>query len=98
MRHAFLLEVAPHPTLQDRWRVLLVLSEFGVRRQRVHAITATVAPPESRIAGSGGWGAVVPPGDPTLAAAAIDLLLGARSQERCPWTTSRSTSVTTRSP
>jgi glycosyltransferase involved in cell wall biosynthesis len=37
----------------------------------------------SRIASSGGWGAVVPPGDPKLAAAAIDLLLGARSQERC---------------
>jgi hypothetical protein len=52
VRHAFLLEVAPHPTLQDRWRVLLVLSEFGVRRQRTHAMTATVAPPETRIASS----------------------------------------------
>jgi glycosyltransferase involved in cell wall biosynthesis len=37
----------------------------------------------SRTANSRGWGAVVPPGDPKLAAAAIDLLLSARSQQRC---------------
>jgi glycosyltransferase involved in cell wall biosynthesis len=37
----------------------------------------------SRVANTGGWGAVVPPGDPKLAAAAIDLLLGVRSQDRC---------------
>jgi glycosyltransferase involved in cell wall biosynthesis len=35
------------------------------------------------IANSQGWGAVVPPGDAKLAAAALDLLLGTRSQERC---------------
>jgi glycosyltransferase involved in cell wall biosynthesis len=37
----------------------------------------------SRTANSRGWGAVVPTGDPKLAAAAIDLLLSARSQQRC---------------
>jgi len=31
----------------------------------------------------GGWGAVVPPGDVDLASAAMDLLLGERSQSRC---------------
>ena len=35
------------------------------------------------IANSKGWGAVVPTGDAKLAAAALDLLLGDRSQERC---------------
>jgi glycosyltransferase involved in cell wall biosynthesis len=37
----------------------------------------------ARIAHSGGWGAVVPPGDPRMTAAAIDLLLNDRSQKRC---------------
>jgi hypothetical protein len=37
----------------------------------------------ARIANSEGWGAVVPPSDAKLAAAAIDLLLGKRSQDRC---------------
>jgi len=37
----------------------------------------------SDIANSQGWGAVVPPGDAKLAAAALDLLLADRSQERC---------------
>ena len=37
----------------------------------------------SDIATSEGWGAVVPPGNPKLAAAALDLLLADRSQERC---------------
>jgi len=37
----------------------------------------------ARIANAEGWGAVVSPGDAKLAAAAIDLLLGDRSQERC---------------
>jgi glycosyltransferase involved in cell wall biosynthesis len=37
----------------------------------------------SRIAHSSGWGAVVPPGDARLTAAAIDLLLSDRSQKRC---------------
>jgi hypothetical protein len=37
----------------------------------------------SRIANSKGWGAVVTPGDVKLTAAALDLLLGDRSQERC---------------
>ena len=35
------------------------------------------------IANSKGWGAVVPTGDSKLIAAAIDVLLGDRSQERC---------------
>ena len=37
----------------------------------------------TRIANAEGWGAVVPPGDAKLAAAALDLLLGDRSQDRC---------------
>ncbi|MCW8984107.1 MAG: hypothetical protein OQK55_02095 [Thermoanaerobaculales bacterium] len=37
----------------------------------------------SDIANSKGWGAVVPPGNAKLAAAALDLLLADRSQERC---------------
>ena len=37
----------------------------------------------SDIANSRGWGAVVPPGNAKLAAAALDLLLADRSQERC---------------
>jgi len=37
----------------------------------------------SDIANSKGWGAVVPPGNAKLAAAALDLLLANRSQERC---------------
>ena len=37
----------------------------------------------SDIASSEGWGAVVPPGNAKLAAAALDLLLADRSQERC---------------
>jgi glycosyltransferase involved in cell wall biosynthesis len=37
----------------------------------------------SEIANSEGWGAVVPPGNAKLAAAALDLLLADRSQERC---------------
>ncbi len=37
----------------------------------------------SRIAASRGWGAVVPPGDAKLTAAALDLLLGDRAQQRC---------------
>jgi glycosyltransferase involved in cell wall biosynthesis len=37
----------------------------------------------ARIANSQGWGAVVPPGDAKLVAAALDVLLGRRSQERC---------------
>lgn len=37
----------------------------------------------ARIAHSAGWGAVVPPGDARLTAAAIDLLLSDRSQKRC---------------
>jgi len=36
----------------------------------------------ARIANAEGWGAVVPPGDAKLAAAALDLLLGERSQAR----------------
>ena len=35
------------------------------------------------VAHQGGWGAVVPPGDVDLASAAMDLLLGERSQRRC---------------
>ena len=35
------------------------------------------------IAHRGGWGAVVPPGDVNLTSAAMDLLLGQRSQSRC---------------
>jgi hypothetical protein len=35
------------------------------------------------VAHRGGWGAVVPPGDVDLASAAMDLLLGERSQSRC---------------
>ena len=35
------------------------------------------------LAHQGGWGAVVPPGDVDLASAAMDLLLGERSQRRC---------------
>jgi len=37
----------------------------------------------ARTANAEGWGAVVPPGDAKLAAAALDLLLGDRSQDRC---------------
>jgi glycosyltransferase involved in cell wall biosynthesis len=37
----------------------------------------------SDVANSEGWGAVVPPGNPKLVAAALDVLLGDRSQERC---------------
>jgi glycosyltransferase involved in cell wall biosynthesis len=37
----------------------------------------------ARIANSEGWGAVVPPGEIKLVAAALDLLLGPRSQDRC---------------
>jgi hypothetical protein len=37
----------------------------------------------ARIANSQCWGATVPPGDARLAAAALDLLLGQRSQDRC---------------
>ena len=37
----------------------------------------------SDFANSKGWGAVVPPGNAKLAAAALDLLLADRSQERC---------------
>jgi hypothetical protein len=37
----------------------------------------------ARITSSRGWGAVVPPGDAKLTAAAVDLLLGDRSQDRC---------------
>ena len=35
------------------------------------------------IAHRGGWGAIVPPGDVDLTSAAMDLLLGERSQSRC---------------
>lgn len=37
----------------------------------------------SQIANASGWGAVVPPGDAKLTAAALDLLLSDRSQQRC---------------
>jgi hypothetical protein len=66
----------PETTLSFRTRALdgvwaavpLLLSEGGAA---------------SDIANSEGWGAVVPPGDAKLAAAALDLLLADRSQERC---------------
>ncbi len=66
----------PEATLSFRTRALdgvwaavpLLLSEGGVA---------------SDIANSQGWGAVVPPGNVKLAAAALDLLLADRSQERC---------------
>lgn len=44
VRGAYVLEILPTPAMQDRWRVLFVLTKFGVRRQRTHALTAIVAP------------------------------------------------------
>jgi len=56
-------------TLDGLWATVpLLLSEGGAA---------------SEIANSQGWGAVVPPGNAKLAAAALDLLLGDRSQDRC---------------
>ena len=56
-------------TLDGVWATVpLLLSEGGAA---------------SEIANSQGWGAVVPPGNANLTAAAIDLLLGDRSQDRC---------------
>ncbi len=56
-------------SLDGVWAAVpLLLSEGGVA---------------SDIANSQGWGAVVPPGNAKLAAAALDLLLADRSQERC---------------
>ncbi len=56
-------------SLDGVWAAVpLLLSEGGVASD-----TAT----------SEGWGAVVPPGNAKLAAAALDLLLGERSQKRC---------------
>lgn len=73
---AVLHRPGPETTLSFRTRALdgvwaavpLLLSEGGAA---------------SDIANSEGWGAVVPPGNAKLAAAALDLLLAERSQERC---------------
>jgi glycosyltransferase involved in cell wall biosynthesis len=73
---AVLHHTGPETELSFRTRVLdgvwaavpLLLSEGGAA---------------ARIANSEGWGAVVPPGDAKLAAVALDLLLGDRSQDRC---------------
>lgn len=73
---AVLHRPGPETTLSFRTRALegvwaavpLLLSEGGAA---------------SDIAKSRGWGAVVPPGDARLAAAALDLLLTERSQARC---------------
>jgi glycosyltransferase involved in cell wall biosynthesis len=73
---AVLHHAGPETELSFRTRVLdgvwaavpLLLSEGGAA---------------TRTANAEGWGAVVPPGDAKLAAAALDLLLGDRSQERC---------------
>jgi hypothetical protein len=64
-------------------------SELSFRTRALDGVWATVplllseGGATARIASSEEWGAVVPPGDAKLAAAAIDLLLGKRSQERC---------------
>jgi glycosyltransferase involved in cell wall biosynthesis len=73
---AVLHHPGPETELSFRTRVLdglwaavpLLLSEGGAA---------------ARTANAEGWGAVVPPGDAKLAAAALDLLLGDRSQDRC---------------
>jgi glycosyltransferase involved in cell wall biosynthesis len=73
---AVLHRTGPETTLSFRTRALdgvwaavpLLLSEGGAA---------------SGIANSEGWGAVVPPGNAKLIAAALDLLLAERSQERC---------------
>jgi glycosyltransferase involved in cell wall biosynthesis len=66
-----------------------VESDLSFRTRALDGVWATVplllseGGAVARIANTQGWGAVVPPGDAKLAAAAIDLLLGSRSQHRC---------------
>jgi glycosyltransferase involved in cell wall biosynthesis len=64
-------------------------SDLSFRTRALDGVWATVplllseGGAAADIANSQGWGAVVPAGDAKLVAAAIDLLLGVRSQERC---------------
>jgi glycosyltransferase involved in cell wall biosynthesis len=79
----------------NRSAVLAVLhrpgpeTELSFRTRALDGVWATVplllseGGAAARIANAEGWGAVVSPGDAKLVAAAIDLLLGDRSQERC---------------
>ena len=79
----------------NRAAVLVVLHQPGqettlsFRTRALDGVWATVPTllseggAVSDIANSEGWGAVVAPSDAKLVAAAIDLLLGDRSQERC---------------